>query len=99
MLGTVDMACAASVNAPGFYYQQVSTTVVRAIPCPDNTYSKGLDKAASCMPCPANFKTDPENTAGSHTSVDVCGERHSAVQAGVAALLCCGPMACSVQLS
>jgi len=65
------------VNAPGFYYQRKSATVVRALPCPVDTFSKGLDKATACTPCKTDWKTDPDAPAGSATSGAACGEWHT----------------------
>jgi hypothetical protein len=67
-----------SLTTAGFYYEQKSARVVRAVPCPENTYSPGLDKAIKCKGCPNGFKTDPESVAGTATSIKACREWHYA---------------------
>eukprot|EP00775_Hariotina_reticulata_P011125 gene11125-11279_t len=60
------------VNPPGFFYIRSSSKGARAVPCPANSFSLGYDRRPSCRPCPTNYKTDPDNAAGSHTSAAVC---------------------------
>eukprot|EP00775_Hariotina_reticulata_P009696 gene9696-9855_t len=60
------------LNAPGFFYQRKSATVVRSLPCPANQFSRGLDKAPSCTACPTNWVTDPDAPAGTARSAAAC---------------------------
>eukprot|EP00775_Hariotina_reticulata_P007892 gene7892-8088_t len=77
-----------SLAAPGFYYQRISATLVKALPCPEDTYSKGFDKSPNCTPCPPGFKTDPQNDVGTHTSADVCVAPPGYFLSGSSLVLC-----------